>query len=290
MKMQRDLITIVTGSPAQVPESAAKQLGIKVLPFNIQMKGRFYLDNVDITPSEVYQAMRNSNVLPTTAAPSIGEYHQIFQSLLKNGIGKIIYVAVANKLSGDYAIAESVAKEIKSGNKECEISIFDSSIGAVPQGFLAMGAAEKAKRGDPIGDILQWLEQAKNRVGFVMSLDSLDYLARGGRIGKASHFLGSILHIHPLLSLNDGVVVPVSIQRNSNKILPAMVNVLKERVKNHKILRLAIFHADASERAIALKELVREELYQDEILICEFTPVMGVHTGPGTIGIGYYFE
>jgi DegV family protein with EDD domain len=134
------------------------------------------------------------------------------------------------------------------------------------------------------------LEQAKNRVGLVASLETLEYLARGGRIGKASKFLGSMLDIKPLLSLIDGVVTPIAIQRGSKKILSAIIDAVRQKVTGWETLRLAVMHADDPDRARLLMDMVKDAFKCDDIYLCELTPMMGVHVGPGLIGLGYYFE
>jgi DegV family protein with EDD domain len=289
--MTQNSIAIVTGSCAQVPRFQQEEMGVKVLPFTIHVNGTAFMDDgIEITPSQIYRLMRSSKIIPTTAPPSTGDYFKTFQSLFEMGYTDIIYLSISEKLSSDYATAVSTANIMNSNYSDCRVHVIDSCCAAIPQGFLAIEAAEKVKRGMKLYDILHWLEQAKNRVGLVASLETLEYLARGGRIGKASKFLGSMLDIKPLLSLIDGVVTPIAIQRGSKKILSAIIDAVRQKVTGWETLRLAVMHADDPDRARLLMDMVKDAFKCDDIYLCELTPMMGVHVGPGLIGLGYYFE
>ena len=289
--MSHNSIAIVTGSCAQIPAGKREEMGVRVLPFTIHIEGNTYVDDgVAITPLQIYQMMRTSQVVPTTAPPSSGDYYKTFQSLFEQGYKDVIYLSISEKLSSDYAVSVSTAEMVNRNYSDRQVHVVDTYCAAIPQGFLALETAQKVKEGMSVLNVLQWLQQAKDRAGLVASLQTLEYLARGGRIGKASKFLGSILDVKPLLSLVDGVVTPVAVQRGSKKILTAIIETVKSKVVGWKKLFLAIMHADDLERAKVLTNLVGEAFACEEIYLCELTPMMGVHVGPGVIGLGYYFE
>lgn len=284
-------VAIVTGSCAQIPKGAQEKLGIKVIPFTIQMDGNSYLDDgIALPSSQIYRVMRLSNIAPTTAPPSNGDYLRTFQSLFEEGCQDVIYLSISEKLSSDYHAACGAADLVNSNYPDNKVHVVDSASAAIPQGFLAMEAAEKALRGMSAQSIVQWLEGSKVRAGLVASLDTLEYLAKGGRIGKASRFIGSMLDIKPLLSLVNGVVMPVAVQRGPKKVLSVILATVKKAVAGWKRLYLAVLHADDKQRAEVLLQMARGIFQVDDIYLCEITPMMGVHVGPGLIGLGYYFE
>ena len=288
--MQANSIAVMTGSPAQLSVAQAKEYNIEVVPFLIQMKGEVFLDGVDITPAEVYGYMRTHQEVPTTAPPSIGTFHQKFKDLFEREYQHIIYLSLSKKLSSEYVTACSVAETLNSQYTDRKVHVVDSTVIASPQGFLALGAAERVQGGKTVEDILNWLKQASQRAGLVGSLESLDFLAKGGRIGKASHLLGSLLDIIPILSVKEGEVCPLSIRRGSKALAAAILKIVQDLIKGYQKLRIAVMHTDAPEKAAALQRISQEVLSGEEIPVCDMTPLMGIHVGPGAFGLGYMFE
>ncbi|RJQ39974.1 MAG: DegV family protein [Anaerolineaceae bacterium] len=288
--MQESSIAVVTGSPAQISAAQAKNNDIEVIPFTIQLNGKVFSDGVDIEPSEVYKTMRATGEMPTTAPPSIGVFYQKFKDLFDREYRNIIYLSLSKKLSSDYAAALSMAEMLNSKYSDRKVHVVDSALVASPQGFLAMGAADQVKRGKSVNDVLHWLERASQRAGLVGSLESLDFLAKGGRIGKASHLLGSILDIIPILSVKEGEVVPLAIRRGSKGLYATILKIVQEIIKGYQKLRIAVMHTDAPEKAAALKDLTQATLSGEEIPVYDMTPLLGIHVGPGAFGLGYLFE
>jgi len=288
--MQANSIAVVTGSPAQISEEQAKKHNISVIPFMIQMQGKVFLDGVDITPSEVYRSMRTTGDVPTTAPPSVGDFYQTFKQLFDHEYQHIIYLTLSRKLSSEYAAALSVAESLNDKFKDHHIHVVDSTLIASPQGFLALAAADQVQHGRSISEILTWLDQAKQRAGLVGSLETLDFLAKGGRIGKASHLLGSLLEIIPILSLKEGEVVPLSIRRGYKNLCSSIIKIAKDLFAGYRKLRIAVMHTDAPEKAASLQTLSQDTFAGQLIPICDMTPLMGIHVGPGAFGLGYLFE
>jgi len=288
--MQEDSIALVTGSSAQVSVSQRMENGIEVLPFTIQMNGKVYSDGVDIEPREVYKAMRTSAAVPTTAPPSIGVFYQKFVELFDRGFHHIIYLTISRKLSGEYFNACSVADSLNEIYPDRQVHVVDSTVIASPQGFLAMGAAQCIKRGNPVTEVLQWLERTKERSGIVGSVETLDFLAKGGRIGKASHFLGSLLDIIPILSIKEGEVSPLCIKRGAKGLCNSILKIVQEIIQGYKKLTITVMHTDAPEKAAALQEISSKAFSEEKIPISDMNPMFGIHVGPGAFGLGYMFE
>jgi DegV family protein with EDD domain len=162
---------------------------------------------------------------------------------------------------------------------------------AVPQGLLAIEAAKQLQTGLSLEEAVQYLTNARHRSGLIAALDTLDYLAQGGRIGKAAYLAGNALQIVPILTINkEGIVAPSRVVRNKKNVIPAIISILTKQTSGFKKLDLAVLHADAQEKAEALQHSLNERYPSLEIPISEFTPVMGAHTGPGLIGLGYLYE
>jgi len=284
------IVAIVTDSVAQVPAEIARQLDITVIPFNVLIEGQPYLDGIDLVPKELYRRMRLENVIPSTTAPSLGKYQQTFEACLHAGAQGVLYVALSSKLSSGYSTARQAAKIVQEEFPDRIVEVLDSQQATITQGFVAMAAARAAAQGKPLAEVRQAAEEAKRRSGFAATLETLEYLARGGRIGKAAYMLGNMIKINPILSIKDGEVTPVSRVRGENRALQAIVDQVARQVERHRKLHLAIMEADAPEQATRLQELALQQLQPTDFFHTEFTPVMGVHTGPGLIGLGYYYE
>ncbi len=283
-------VAVVTDSVAQVPAEVAKELDISVIPFTVSIDQQAYLDGIDLAPQELYRRMRIENILPTTTAASLGQYQQAFESRLSAGAQAVLYVGLSSKLSSGYNTACYAAKMVREEFPDRIIEVMDSQLVTISQGFVAMAAARAAAGGRSLFEVMQVAREASQRAGLVATLETLEYLARGGRIGKAAYMLGSLIQISPILTLDDGEVKPLSRVRGENHALQAIVDYVARQVEGSRVLHLAVMEADAPEKAARLQELALQQLRPAEIFHSEFPPVLGVHTGPGLVGLGYFNE
>jgi len=284
-------IAILTDSVAQVPKDIANELGIIVIPLSIIVEDQSFLDGVDITPATLYQRMRTEGIFPRTTHPSIGDYIKAFRGSLEEGAQSIIYYALSGSLSGGFSTATKAVAIVQEEFPDRDIEVFDTRMATIAQGFIVIEAARVARKGSPLCKVIDHTKVIQHKVGFAATLETLDYLDRGGRIGKASYMVGSLLSIKPILSINeDGVVVPLCRTRGTRKSLKRIVECIGEQVKGSTVLHLAVMHADALSQARELKQLAQSTFKPVEIFITDFTPVMAAHTGPGLVGLGYYYE
>lgn len=282
---------VVTGSAAQVPPEIARQLGIVILPLVIIVEGKEYLDGIDLFPGELYQKMRTQKIEIKTAAPSVGQYYACFKRIIDQQESDVLCISLSGKLSSDYTAAVDAAKMLSGEYPRNKVTVIDSLRAAAPQGLLAVEAAKRLRAGETIEDVVQYLMDARHRSGLIAALDSLDYLAQGGRIGKAAYLVGSVLQIVPILTINDeGIVAPSTIIRKKEKIIPGILSILAKETPSFTKLGLSVMHADAVEEAEVLRQSLKELYPMLDIPISEFTPVMGAHAGPGLIGLGYLYE
>jgi DegV family protein with EDD domain len=274
-----------------VPPDLANQLGIEILPLTIIVEGRAYLDGIDLFPGDLYQKMRTQMMEVKTAAPNIGQYYECFKRIIDQQERDVLCISLSGKLSSDYNAAVDAAKMISGENPRNKVTVFDSLRAAAPQGLLSIEAAKQLNAGEKIEDVVQYLMDARHKTGLIAALDSLDYLAQGGRIGKAAYLVGSVLQIVPILTINDeGIVAPSTIIRKKEKIIPGILSILAKETPGFTKLDLSVMHADAVEEAEVLRQSLKELYPMLDIPISEFTPVMGAHAGPGLIGLGYLYE
>jgi DegV family protein with EDD domain len=284
-------VAIVTDSVAQIPAEIARQLDIMVIPFTVNINGRSYLDGTDLAPTELYRRMRMETIVPTTAGPSLGQYQEVFRVRLQAGAQAVLCVVLSKNLSSSYNIACLAAKQVLADFPECAIEVLDSQKATIAQGFIAIAAARAAAEGKSLAEVLQVAREVMPHTGIAATLETLEYLERGGRIGKAAYMLGSLIDIKPVLTIDEqGKVSPIRKVRGENRALQAIVDQVQQLVNGSQHIYLAILEADAPERAARLEELVLQKLQPLKIFHSELTPVMGVHTGPGVIGLAYYYE
>jgi len=290
--MKTQNAVVVTGSAAQVSPEIASQLGMVILPLTIIVGGKAYLDGVDIFPGELYQKMRTQKLEVKTAAPNVGQYYECFKRIIDQKGRDVLCITLSRQLSSDYNTAVVAAQMISNEYPLSKVIVFDSLRAAAPQGLLAIEAAKQLQAGLSMEEeVVQYLTNARHRSGLIAGLDTLDYLAQGGRIGKAAYLVGSALQIIPILTINkEGIVAPSRVVRNKDNVIPAIISILTNQTSGFKKLDLAVMHADAQEKAEALQHSLNERYPSLEIPISEFTPVMGAHAGPGLIGLGYLYE
>jgi DegV family protein with EDD domain len=283
---------VVTGSVAQVPKDVAENLGIEVLPLIISVNGEEFRDQVTIDAGQLYKRMRVEQLEVKTAAPTVGEYYEAFKRIREKDIHQIICNPVSTNLSSDYSAAVNAANIFMADYPDVKICVLDSRRVAVTQGLLCIEAAQKLKDGVPFEEVVEYCNIEWRKTGLFAAVETLKYLAQGGRIGKAASLLGNSLHIMPILSVvnDEGITAPAAVLRRKDKIVPTLVSLVKKYTDGYSKLRLGVTHADNLEGAEALREALLAEFPGREILIDDFTPVMGAHTGPGLLAVGYLYE
>jgi len=234
--------------------------------------------------------MRSDKLDVKTAAPSVGQYYECFKNILEQGERDILCITLSSKLSSDYLSAENAADMAQEEFQSAKVVVFDSFAACAPQGYLAIEAARRLRKGESMDTVISFLDAARQKTGFLAALDTLSYLSQGGRIGRAAFLVGDAFQIKPILTLKDGIVAPASIVRTEDKVFSRMTSILKQKIEGCQNLRLSVMHADALERVKRLQTMLNELYPSIEIPILEFTPVMGAHAGPGLVGVGYYYE
>jgi len=284
-------VTVVTDSVAQVPAEIIEQLNIQVIPSTLILNGHKYQDGVDLVPDELYRRMREEHILVQTTSPPVGIFYQTFVELIHDGVEEIIYIGLSGGMSATFSAAQSGAMLALEEFPDQKIILIDSKTATMAQGYIAIEAARLASQGATLTQIVARAEQVRKQTGLVATLETLEYLARGGRIGKIAYLLGAAVKILPVVTIGeDGMVAPVSIGRSQDGTLKSMIKYVAQQTQGSQTLHLAIMQADARQRATRLRDLAMERLSPVDIIMTDFTPVMGAHAGPGLIGIAYFYE
>jgi DegV family protein with EDD domain len=291
IKRQKRIVRVITDSVAQVPEHLAQELEIAVVPFVVTINDSPYEDGIDIKPEALYQRMRIEKVVPKTSAPSPGRYIQKFEEVIQQGARSILFVALSSNLSGSFNVVSGAVEIVREEYPDVFIEVFDSKSAAIAEGYIAIQAAHAAREGLDLSGVSRVARETAERVGIVVSFDSLEYLALGGRIGKAAYLLGNMIDIKPIIALDhDGFVEPIGKALGDQKAFEAIIGYVEKKTAGRAWLSLAVMDADAAERADDLKRLAIKQLKPNTLIQTTITPVMGAHTGPGLVGLGYYYE
>jgi DegV family protein with EDD domain len=277
-------VVVVTDSTATVPSDLVQALDIRVVPVLVVLGNQTFRDGVDITPGDVYRWLRSSKQIPTTAAPSVGDFVRVYAAAAQEASG-IVSIHMSPDLSATYNVARMASQLVEGA----PIRVINCHTAAMGQGFATLEAARAAATGATLDEVVRRVEAVAAKTNLFLTLDTFKYLHRGGRIGGAAALMGTVLQIKPLLYLDDGDVGVLAKPRTRPRALRLLVQQMAERVDGHR-LHASVFHADALSEAKDLSQLLADKFDCVELYVTEFTPVMGAHTGPGLLGVAFYGE
>jgi DegV family protein with EDD domain len=240
-----------------------------------------YRDYVELAPAEFYARLRTAPELPTTSQPTPGDFLQAYEEL--GGYERIYSVHISAAVSGTYQSARNAAAEL--GEK---VRVVDSESASAAIAILGLAIQRRLERGTTDDEIDALVERYKKEAGLIFTVDTLEFLRRGGRIGRASAWAGELLHVKPILTI-EREVVPLKRVRGNRKAMQEFVNAFTSKSEDSPTLKVGIAHADAPERAEALRKMVRAERPKAEVeIITTLGAVVGTHAGPGTVGFFWF--
>ncbi|MDD4752937.1 MAG: DegV family protein [Desulfitobacteriaceae bacterium] len=275
-------IALVTDSTADLTREYIEANNIFVLPLKVVYREREYLDRIEIEPSSVYS--RLGEEVPSTSMPSMGEVMDLFTRLVKEGYNEVLSIHISSGLSGTFNTIRLAASQFPS----LKIEVFDSKSISMGIGFLVQEAAELIKKGNKLSSVLDRIHQVRNDMTVTFVVKTLEYLKRGGRIGYVAATMGSLLDLKPIISVNhEGKYFTLAKVRGRKKSLQKIAELVKEATEKNK-LKLIVMHGDALEEAKCLLEEIKQSTGIGNINLGEVGPVIGVHTGPGVVGVAYY--
>lgn len=281
-------VAIAADSVACLPKELVDRYDIHIIPINIIIGDKSYRDGIDISTTDFYNNLNSWKKLPTTAAPSPGDFLEFFRTISKQA-DSILLITVSSKLS---AVYQSACNGMDLANNEipqARIILLDSQTAAGAEGFVTLAAARAADSGATIEEAILAAENMRSKVYMFSMLDTLHYLAKGGRIPKAAAWAGSLFKIKPILHIApaSGEVQMADRQRTRRKGIERLIELMRERVGDQQ-LHINIQHTNVIDEAEKLRERILDEFNCVESYITDFTPVMGAHTGPGLLALNFY--
>lgn len=276
-------VAIVTDSTACLPENLVSEYNITVLPLVVIWGDETLRDNIDIGPDEFYARLSTAKTMPSTSQATIQTFADAFEKLHAQGY-EILTIVISSALSGTMDSAIQARKMVP----DAKVELFDSQHSSLPLAFMALAAARAAKRGASLEKCVEIVEAIREHTQVFFAVETLEFLHRGGRIGGASRFLGTALNLKPILYLEEGKVEALEKVRTSKRAHSRLIELLKTNVEGQEpINMMGVISAAAEESAAHLLTEIKKNFNPDEILLANLSPVLGTHTGPGTVGVAY---
>ncbi len=281
------VIGIVTDSTCDIPEPLIEQYGIIVVPHTIVWGSDQYRDRVDLQPEAFYNRLAVDPQRPTTSQAGIPDFQQAYEEAASQGATEIIALTVSSAMSGAYHMALKAAELVKT-----PVRVIDSRGPTMSLGWQVLEAARARAAGMDLDGILGCVDRVRRRLVQLVSLDTLEYLQRGGRLGGAVKWVGGLLHIKPLIAINHqtGLVEPVSLARTEKAAVDAMYSKFFSLLHGARNLHVAVLHGNVLAKAEQLAGRIRLEHNPIELLVNITGPVLGIHTGPGALALCGYAE
>lgn len=279
-------VVVVTDSAAALPQGLADKYSIQVVPLLLHWDGTAYRDGIDIAPGEVYRRLRGAPTLPTTSAPSVGDFVQTYIRWAREGVEGIVSVHIASALSATYEEARVAGEVVRD---VVNVRVVDSGTAAMGLGFAALAAARAASRGARLEEVAREAEEVARRATVLAMLDTLEYLYRSGRVPRIASLMGAALELKPVVCLRGGEVDVIAKPRTRRKAVEFILHEMEREVGNRPV-HVAVMHADAPAAAERARQEVAKRFQCLELHVTEFTPVMGTAAGPGLVGLAFYDE
>lgn len=278
------MVIVVTDSCASVPEVMVRDLGIEVVPYHVHTVQGTMRDGVDMLADAFYEWVRAAPEWPSTANPSAGEYLEAYRRAAQRG-DAIVEVSMTGTGSGGYQSAVLAKRLLEQEMPGFPVEVVDTQQVAMAHGWAVIQAARAALNGLSLGEVADVARKvaASAFVGFTN--DTLEYLQRGGRIGKVTGMLGDLLSIKPIIGMRGGMPAPLSVARTRSGAYKRIVSLALAQIAEGSAVRAALMHVAAREEVEKLRPLVEQSYSVVEWVVTQLSPALGVHSGPGTVGI-----
>ena len=271
-------VKIVTDSLGDIPSEVAEELGISVIPINVIFGNISYRDGVDLTTEQFYDKLATSKILPTTIVPPLGVFTDTYDKLAEE-TNEILVITNSHKLSASYEAALYAREQMK---RKCRVEVVDSQSAVMAQGLIVIAAAKAASAGANLGEVVDVTRKNIPRADVRVAFDTLEYLRRGGRIGKAKTFLGTVLKVSPILGLRDGEVYPFAREHSRAKAIDYLYDFA---ASYSNIEGIAVEDATTPDEADELVERLTSKFPKEHIYRSKVSPVVGAHVGPQVLGV-----
>ena len=275
-------VAIITDSSAYLPKDIVADLGVHVVPLTLNWEGKSYLDGVDISPEECYSRMAEAATIPTTSQATVGQFIEVYKDLLDKDFA-VLAMLISSGISGT---VES-ALQAKTQFGDAPLEVVDSQLVSMALGFLVMTVARAANAGASLADCRALVDETTPKIGVYFTVDTLKYLNKGGRINTAKRLMGSALNIKPLMEIRDGKIELVESIISRKKAMRRMLELVERDIAGREPVRISTFHAAAESDNQALMAAAIEKFNPVETVTTFVSPVVGSHTGPGTLSLAY---
>jgi hypothetical protein len=282
---QKKPLAVVTDTTCDIPEKYVENHDIYFVPVKFQTQNRVFIDKVDIIPEEFYDILESSSEIPKTSKPSVQDFTKVYKNLLLH-YQAVLSIQLSGSLSGTYQTALQAAKSIDPQ----KIKVLDSKNLSVGLGLIVLEGLESLKKGKPFEAVLKKVEKAVRNIEIFIGIQTMKYLVKGGRVTKAKGLLAKIFHINPILSLDpQGSLIPIEKaggrKRLEGKILSLVVRETEEDKPTRARFLTAVAHVNARDSGDRIKEMITQRLGKEPVMVMNASPVLGAHSGPGTIGV-----
>ncbi|MBK8420199.1 DegV family protein [Candidatus Villigracilis saccharophilus] len=278
---------VVTDSTAYIPTEYVGKHNITVAPQILIWGNETFRDGIDIRSDEYFSRLKTSKVMPSTSQVSPASMQSIFQPLVDQGF-EVLGIFISSKLSG--TLQSAIQGKASMGTAGEKVTLVDSQSTAMALGFQVLAAARALEAGAGIKEVAALTEKAHEKTGVLFAVDTLEFLHRGGRIGGAQRYIGAALNLKPILALKEGKVEGIERIRTKGKAHDRILELVAEKTKGKSNVRIASLHANAADDAKILLDAAARKLNPVETLSTELSPVVGTHTGPGTVGLAFMFD
>jgi DegV family protein with EDD domain len=275
-------VAVVIDSTANIPQLLLDQFPIRVLPQTLVWDNATYRDGIDISPDEFYARLSVSRTLPTTSQVTPAEFLAVYNELFAQGYN-VLTLVISTQLSGTLQSAIQARMQAPAGR----VAVVDSYATSMTLGFQALEVARAARAGASLAECEDLALRLRNQGGTLFVVDTLKYLHLGGRIGGAARFLGTALDLKPILELTGGRIEAIERVRNKRKAIDRVLDITEQRIAGRKPLHLATLHAMAYNEAAELLDRACARFHPVESYVTEVSPVVGVHAGPGVVGLAF---
>lgn len=281
-------VAVVTDTTACIPQEQVSGYNIDIVPVQLNFEDRSYRDGIDITPNEFYNMLREAKKMPTTSSSSPAPYLEAYRNASQKAKSILCFTEPA-KFSAMFNaanVAREIARNVLPG---IPIEVIECTTAAAGQGLVTISAARAADQNKIMEEVIAIVHDIMPRISLYATLDTLRYLVKSGRVPQAASMLNMVLNLKPIFTLNHAEPRTVSLPRSTKNAMKRILKIMEKEV-GEKTLHAAVMHADALENARELQDRIKEKFRCEELYVTEFTPVMGVHTGPGLLGVAFYSQ
>jgi DegV family protein with EDD domain len=281
------MIGIITDSTCDIPDELIRRYGIIVIPQMVIWGEQQLRDRIDLQPKEFYQRLETDTIRPHSSLPALGDIQDAFQEAIRRGAEQLIVFTISSAMSGTFELVKNTAQELT-----IPVRVVDAKGPTMSLGWQVLAAARAREAGATLNAILEQVNKVRERLVQLVAMDSLEYLQRGGRIGGAVKWVGTLLNIKPLVSINHqtSLVEPASLARTHKALVELLYHKFFDKQKDGKNLRVAVLHGNALDEAEGLARRILEEFKPLELLVNITGPVLGLNTGPGALALCGYAE